>query len=130
MLSAVCELFPLLTADGSTQMAADEVLLDHAAASGRPALRFYTWDPPTLTLGYFQPSAGRHADPRLAPLPYVRRATGGGAIVHHHELTYALALPPGRGGAGWPCRMHDIIRAALGSFGVSAVGCACGQEAG
>src|SRR4051812_29350845 len=127
-----CDLFPHLTADGPTQMAADEVLLEHAAATGRPALRFYTWDPPTLSLGYFQPFAGRLADPRLAALPVVRRPTGGGAIVHHHELTYALALPagPAQKGVNWACRMHDVIRAALGSDGVPAAACGCGREKG
>src|SRR5262249_35711609 len=81
----ISDLFPFLTADGATQVADDEALLESAAATGRPALRFYTWDPPTLSLGYFQPFADR-----LPGLPVVRRMTGGGAIVHHHELTYAL----------------------------------------
>jgi lipoate-protein ligase A len=133
MSAPVCDLFPFQSADGPTHMAADEALLGHAAAAGRPALRFYTWDPPTLSLGYFQPAADRLADPRLAALPYVRRPTGGGAIVHHHELTYALALPPGRpwqAGANWVCRMHDIIRAALATCGVGAGAGGCGTEAG
>ncbi len=113
-------------------MAADEVPLEHAAATGRAALRFYTWDPPTLSLGYFQPAADRLTDPRLAQLPVVRRPTGGGAIVHHRELTYALALPPGphQKGINWACRMHDIIRAALAAYGVPAAACGCGQERG
>jgi lipoate-protein ligase A len=121
-----CDLFPFLTADGPTNMAADDVLLEYAVATGRPALRFYTWDPPTLSLGYFQAFADR-----LACLPVVRRQTGGGAIVHHHELTYALALPPGplQKSVNWACRMHDIIRATLASYGAAA-GAACGQEAG
>src|SRR5262245_45464898 len=112
-----CDLFPILTADGPMQMAADEVLLEHAVANGRPALRLYTWDPSTLSLGYFQPFAARLADPLLANLPVVRRPTGGGAIVHHHELTYALALPTGpvsERGPSWVCRMHEIIGAAIG----------------
>jgi lipoate-protein ligase A len=129
-MSVPCELFPLLTADGPRHMAADEALLERATASGRPALRFYTWAPATLSLGYFQPAAGRLTDPSLAALAYVRRATGGGAIVHHHELTYALALPPGLAGAGWLCRMHDVIRAALAAFEVGAAVCGCGHESG
>ncbi|HEX4590204.1 MAG TPA: biotin/lipoate A/B protein ligase family protein [Gemmataceae bacterium] len=111
-------------------MAADEVLLEHVLVTGRPALRFYTWDPPTLSLGYFQPYAGR-----LPGLPVVRRMTGGGAIVHHHELTYAVGLPSGaaptalaRHGNPFVCVMHDGIRAALGSLGVTAAG--CGREQG
>ena len=53
-----CDLFPLLTADGPTQMAADDVLLEHAVAAGRPVLRFYTWDPPAVSLGRFQSIVG------------------------------------------------------------------------
>src|SRR5947199_7308592 len=114
------DLFPCQSGDGPAHMAADEALLGHAAA-GRAALRFYTWSEPTLSLGYFQRAAERLADDRLAGLPYVRRPTGGGAIVHHHELTYALALPTGATPAGtnWVCRMHDVIRAALSEFGVA-----------
>jgi lipoate-protein ligase A len=121
----ICDLFTYLTADGPTQMAADETLLERVIATGRPALRFYTWDQPTLSLGYFQPFAER-----LAGLPVVRRQTGGGAIVHHHELTYALTLPPGpsQKGVSWPCRMHDVIALALGSYGVPAAALGCGQE--
>jgi lipoate-protein ligase A len=115
-------------------MAADEVLLA-AAVEGVASLRFYAWDPPTLSLGYFQRADERLADPRLAALPFVRRASGGGALVHHHEVTYALALPPGsqwQAGEPWPCRMHHIIQAALADLGVAAAthGCAEEREAG
>jgi lipoate-protein ligase A len=113
-------------------MAADEALLAHAAASD-PALRFYTWYEPTLSLGYFQRAADRLTDPRLAGLPFVRRPTGGGAIVHHHELTYALAVPTAltpRGGANCVCQMHDAIRAALAEFGVASAMLGCGRESG
>ena len=58
-----CSLFPAANADGPTQMAADEVLLECAATTGRPALRFYTWEPATLSLGYFQLFADRLAGP-------------------------------------------------------------------
>src|SRR4051794_38396264 len=109
MPPVTCDVFPFLTADGPTQMAADEVLLEHVGVTDRPALRFYAWDRPTLSLGYFQPFADRPPG-----LPVVRRPTGGGAIVHDHELTYALALPPGpwQKGVNWACRMHDAIAAA------------------
>src|SRR5438270_929564 len=125
-MAIACDLFPFLTADGPTQMAADEVLLEHSIATGRPALRFYTWDSPTLSLGYFQ----KFAD-RLRGLPVVRRQTGGGAIVHDHELTYAFSLPTrhAQSGVNWTCRMHEIIRAALASHGVPAAS-GCGKGAG
>src|SRR5712691_9259535 len=92
MANVHCRLLPFTTAAGPWHMAADEVLLETAAA-GVASLRFYTWSPPTLSLGYFQPAASRLADPLLADLPWVRRASGGEALVHDRELTYALALP-------------------------------------
>jgi lipoate-protein ligase A len=125
-LAVSCNLFPLLGADGPTQMAADEDLLESAAAGGCPALRFYTWDPPTLSLGYFQSFKDR-----VTTLPVVRRTTGGGAIVHDRELTYGFALPPGptQKGPNWACRMHEIIREALTTLGVTAAA-GCGTEVG
>jgi lipoate-protein ligase A len=131
-MTAGCNYYPLLAADGPTQMAADEALLDRAVA-GRAALRFYTWSEPTLSLGYFQRAADRLEIAGLAALPFVRRLTGGGAIVHHHELTYALALPvaaPWRGAADWVCRMHEVICAALAEFGVASALLGCGREDG
>jgi lipoate-protein ligase A len=115
-------LLPYAVADGPHNMAADEVLLE-AAAGGVASLRFYGWSEATLSLGYFQPERRRLDDERLAGLPFVRRPTGGDALVHHHELTYALALPAG---PPWqrlrscnPC-MHRIIAAALARFGITA----------
>lgn len=81
-------------------MAIDEAIVA-AVASGSvpPTLRFYAWSRPTLSLGYFQKAedassvSGSHVD-------IVRRSTGGGAILHHHELTYSLSLPLADAGPG------------------------------
>ena len=126
-------LLPLQSASGAANMAADEALLHTAAADGLASLRFYTWAEPTLSLGYFQPAAVRLADPLLARLPWVRRASGGAALVHHHELTYALALPPGRpwqepSSEPWACRMHHLITRALKRFGAETRSVVCGEE--
>jgi lipoate-protein ligase A len=125
-------LLPFSAADGATNMAADEVLLESAADRGVATLRFYTWADPTLSLGYFQPAAVRDETPNLLPLPWVRRATGGAAIVHHHELTYALAVPFGKDwqprGESWICRFHHVVEAVLSDFGVTARGVVCGEE--
>jgi lipoate-protein ligase A len=105
-------LLPFSVADGPRNMAADEVMLE-AAIAGTASLRFYTWDPPTVSLGYFQKHEERLRNPQLARLPFVRRATGGGAIVHDHDLTYAIALPAalrrGRSPAEWHCRIHHVL---------------------
>ena len=109
-------LLPFAATDGPHNMAADEALLE-SAITGTASLRFYGWSEPTISLGYFQPHAVRQTDPLLAGLPWVRRPTGGAALVHHHELTYALALPPGPPwqvrGESWLCLMHAVLSEAL-----------------
>jgi lipoyl(octanoyl) transferase len=124
-------LLPFESLPGPANMAADEVLLE-AAEAGVASLRFYGWAEPTLSLGYFQPSGDRLADPLLAGLPWVRRATGGAALVHHHEVTYALALPAGRpwqaAGESWVCRFHHLITAALTPTGAKTRAVVCGEE--
>jgi lipoate-protein ligase A len=121
-----CRLLPYVAADGPHNMAADEALLN-SALDGTASLRFYGWSPPTLSLGYFQPQSVRYNDPLVAGLPFVRRLTGGDTLVHHHELTYALALPAGPPwqlrGVSWLDRMHGSIVAALRNLGVPATSC-------
>jgi lipoate-protein ligase A len=80
-------------AEGSWNMAVDEALLESAASSGEVTLRFYQWSPATLSLGYFQNHADRASHAGSLNCPLVRRSTGGGAIVHDHELTYSLVVP-------------------------------------
>jgi lipoate-protein ligase A len=78
---------------GAWNMAVDEVLLGEAATAGIATLRFYEWIEPTLSLGYFQNYATRGQHSASASAVIVRRQSGGGAILHDHELTYSLALP-------------------------------------
>lgn len=81
---------------GAMNMALDEALL-HAVAGGQslPILRFYRWRPATVTLGYAQ---SVHTDIDLdvcaeAGLDVVRRSTGGRAVLHAEEVTYAVMAP-------------------------------------
>ena len=115
---------------GAENMARDEALLIGVEAQeSPPTLRLYEWDPPTISLGYFQ----RFADYRAIPPPagdlaVVRRLTGGGAILHDHELTYSLVLPAhhpwlGHGPQALYELMHDAIIAAVASLGVRAERC-------
>ena len=74
-------------------MAADELLLQHAAALGQAVLRFYSWDQPSASFGYFQRYADVEALTGLRPL--IRRPTGGGVVLHDEaEWTYSLTFPP------------------------------------
>ncbi len=86
-------ILPHLVASGPTQMALDEALLESVCAEPTAAvIRTYAWSEPTLSLGYFQEFSAT-ADPRWQGAAVVRRATGGGAIWHEHEITYTVVVP-------------------------------------
>ena len=76
-------------------MAVDEGVLLAVGEGQAPAtLRFYRWNEPTISLGYFQTYAELHEqEEAIRRLPVVRRQTGGGAILHDDEITYSLVLP-------------------------------------
>jgi lipoate-protein ligase A len=131
MVSPFCRLLPFHVADGAWNMAADETLLE-AAAAGVASFRLYGWSRPTLSLGYFQRSIASRAYPRLGELAWVRRPSGGAALVHHLEVTYAFALPAGlpwqKRGESWLKTMHGILRDALATLGVSVRLCGDAEE--
>ena len=82
---------------GARNMAIDQAVAECVQAERTPpTLRFYTWRPRALSIGYAQPiaSVDRRRAARLG-VDIVRRPTGGQAILHHDELTYAVALPRG-----------------------------------
>ena len=120
MTTPTCRLLPVESLSGPENMAADEVLL-LSAERGVASLRFYKWSEPTLSLGYFQAEASRQNYTALANTSWVRRPSGGGAILHHRELTYCLALPAGapwQSGVSWLCKFHKMIASALTALGV------------
>lgn len=86
-------------------MSVDEALLKWANETGAPTLRFYQWSQPTLSLGYFQKSADRALHRSSVDCPIVRRSSGGGAILHDHELTYSLSMP---GTNRWSSKQNDL----------------------
>jgi lipoate-protein ligase A len=78
---------------GAYNMALDEELLARAQAGEKiPALRFYGWNPPAVSLGKFQKSEyAVHAEAcKRLGFDIVRRITGGRAVLHHNELTYSI----------------------------------------
>jgi len=98
---------------GIWNMSADETLLDTAVRSNVAALRFYRWREPTLSLGYFQRFSERMAHPPSQGAPVVRRLSGGGAIVHDHEITYSLALPASHPLARNHQHLYTLVHQAL-----------------
>ena len=79
----------------SYNMAMDEALLDwHSEGLIPPVIRFYEWNPATLSIGYFQ-SVEREIDMEAVKrlgLGFVRRPTGGRGVLHEHELTYSVIV--------------------------------------
>lgn len=124
-MNLVCRLLPHRADDGPSNMALDESLLESVAADPSMAIvRTYEWSTPTLSLGYFQKVAEVAADHRWASLPLVRRPTGGGALWHDLEITYAVVIPSLHSFAR-PSRalyqsIHEAIATELRSLGIPA----------
>lgn len=76
-------------------MALDEALLDwHSEHKIPPTIRFYGWNPPTLSIGYFQ-KVDKEIDldaVKKYGLGFVRRPTGGRGVLHDKELTYSVIV--------------------------------------
>lgn len=101
-------------------MAVDEALLETAVY---PVLRFYGWQGPALSFGYF----GSYADvaDQRDDREIVRRWTGGGVVPHGDDLTYSVIIPAGhaffaRSSLNIYSDLHEAIRRALKENGVAA----------
>jgi lipoate-protein ligase A len=80
--------------DAAQNMAVDEAILESYAGEARPpapTLRLYSWSPAAVSLGRSQPAQRIDAARlRREAIDLVRRPTGGGAVLHDHERTYAV----------------------------------------
>ena len=118
-------------ASGAWNMAVDEVLLEAAAADGQCTLRFYRWEEPTLSLGYFQTYADRWQHEPSSHAAVVRRMSGGGAILHDAELTYSFAVPShhplANNRLGFYQAVHTALIEALAQWGIEAAMFAQGE---
>ncbi|WP_182003429.1 lipoate--protein ligase family protein [Priestia aryabhattai] len=76
-------------------MALDEALLEwHSKGEIPPTIRFYGWNPPTLSIGYFQKAEKEINFDKVKELGlgFVRRPTGGRGVLHDEELTYSVIV--------------------------------------
>src|SRR6266704_3030177 len=108
---------------GAENMAIDAALLDRANGEGLSFLRLYRFDPPCLSLGRNEPAARYdHTEIARRGLDVVRRPTGGRAVRHKHEVTYAVAAPVAAFGSLRHAyhTIHARIAAALRSLGADA----------
>ena len=103
-------------------MAVDQALLDDAERAGRAHLRLYGWNPACLSFGRNEPALERYDRDLIqrSGVAVVRRPTGGHAVWHEHELTYAVTAPIARFGslrAAYQA-IHQRLAAALRMLGV------------
>ena len=93
---------------GAMNMAIDEALLETVA---RPTIRFYKWNHPALSFGYF----GKFDDVANHKRDIVRRWTGGGIVFHGEDLTYSIVIPATDAAFGQPSMsIYEAIHNALG----------------
>lgn len=109
---------------GTLNMAIDQALLRRAGVDGERWLRLYRWRPHCLSFGRNEPACRRYDRARLAAagLDVVRRPTGGRAVWHARELTYAVAMPVAdvAGLRQAYLEIHGMILDALALLGVGA----------
>lgn len=111
-------------ASGSYNMALDEALMRMSRRTGDGYFRLYGWESPTLSLGRNQRARGHYdleAARRLG-VAFVRRPTGGRALLHHREITYSVAMPARSASEAAAAYrfINEVLLQALRSLGVSA----------
>ena len=109
---------------GWANMAIDLSLLERAEQYGESWLRIYQWSPHCLSFGRHEPASRRYDAGRIAELRLdtVRRPTGGRAVWHAHELTYAVASPTSQLGSlsAAYLEIHEMLVEALSELGAAA----------
>jgi lipoate-protein ligase A len=103
------------SADGVFNMALDEALMRRAARTGDAVFRVYGWSSPTLSLGRNQLARDRYDDAtaRALGVSFVRRPTGGRALLHHREITYSATMPAATASVGSARDMYHFINGVL-----------------
>ena len=83
------------TASAQWNMAVDEALLYSFREGDLPIFRLYRWEEPSLSLGRFSQIEEVLEREKLHTerIPYVRRMTGGGILVHGSDISYSLVVP-------------------------------------
>ena len=88
-------ILPDIETSAAMQMAIDEAILIARVKKQSPGtIRFYSWKPKAITIGYFQ-SLKKEVDEKKAKvlgIDVIRRYTGGGAVFHDKEITYSICI--------------------------------------
>lgn len=108
---------------GWWHMALDQALLDCAERTGEGFVRCYRWEPWCLSFGRHEPALRRYDRARIEAegLDVVRRPTGGRAVWHARELTYAVAAPLTAFGSMRQAyqQIHAALALAVGGLGAA-----------
>ena len=108
---------------GFQNMAIDHAMFDLSEATGAHLWRLYRWEPFCLSFGRHEPAERRYRLDVIAAehLACVRRPTGGRAVWHARELTYAVAAPMAQYGSLRLAyrAIHEIVAQAVGLLGAS-----------
>jgi lipoate-protein ligase A len=103
--------------EGAFNMAVDEALfLSASEPPGLTTVRLYGFDPPTVSFGYRQTleDAVDVVSCRELGVDWVKRPTGGRALLHQHEVTYSVASPVGGVFRGFAVRaLYDLVSAVI-----------------
>ena len=116
---------------GALNMAIDQALLKlHALGLSPPTLRFYQWQPPAISIGYFQqPQTINLSLCSSLEIDVVRRPTGGRAVLHQNELTYSLIAGTKEGiPSSLPKAYGLICEGLLAGFRLIGIEAKMGQE--
>jgi lipoate-protein ligase A len=110
---------------GAWNMGVDEALMASAVCTGRPAVRFYQWRGPWLSLGFSQSVGAERLEVcERAGVGWVRRVSGGRAVLHGGDLSYALAARESQLPAGLRASYELVAWAlleALRAIGIRAI---------
>ena len=94
--------------------------VDHALAEqltpGSAVLRLYEWTEPTVSFGRNEVARDQYA--RTDQVAFVRRPTGGRAVLHREELTYSVVFPAAKGLRQAYAEIHAALKAGLEALGV------------
>lgn len=122
-------------ASGAHNMRRDAELLEQCARGAiTGAVRLYGFAPPCLSLGRMQPAGGVDMTACARDgVDVVRRPSGGRAVLHDDEVTYAVVCrvtDPAFGGAVLDscARIHAVVAAGLLRLGVTTVATARGRD--
>jgi len=114
---------------GAMNMAFDHALTT-SPRRGEGVLRLYSWASPTVSFGRHEPASGAYDAEagKASGIGFVRRPTGGRAVYHDAELTYAVVLPDRTSGGpkGVYSKINEGLALGLKQLGVDASVAAAG----